>query len=161
MGLRLLKQWGFYVDLLSLLIPLTSIITNSWTYQLARLLRLRLLYDFHKHFCKSLKVRRRTSVPQPLDMRLIDVTKSLFYYFYTLFNVPCILGHQMYIVDRILIGIQFNEDSNILLFITVRYSDRIQTSSTSYICSIFWTLIFVDLVLGTVFHLMLMDVQKW
>lgn len=67
----------------------------------------------------------------------------------------------MYIVDRILIGIQFNEDANILLFITVRYSDRIQTSSTSYICSIFWTLIFVDLVLGTVFHLMLMDVQKW
>ncbi|XP_053609987.1 uncharacterized protein LOC128674978 isoform X1 [Plodia interpunctella] len=54
-GLRLFKDWRLYVNLLSLMVPLLSLLFNSWVFRLARLLRLYQFYDFYKHFCRSFK----------------------------------------------------------------------------------------------------------
>ncbi|XP_030020261.2 uncharacterized protein LOC115440191 [Manduca sexta] len=67
-GPRVLKRWGFYTDALSLIIPMLTIITDDWRYQLARLLRLRLFYDFQMYFCTSFK-----SKAAPILMKFIIV----------------------------------------------------------------------------------------
>ncbi|KAJ0176782.1 hypothetical protein K1T71_007961 [Dendrolimus kikuchii] len=54
-GLRYLKSWGFYTDFFSLCVPCFSILYKDPRYHIARLLRLRYLYDFHKHFCPGFK----------------------------------------------------------------------------------------------------------
>ncbi|KAM3962666.1 uncharacterized protein ACR2FA_003293 [Aphomia sociella] len=53
-GLRVLRNWMFYVDIVSLMVPLLTSVTDNWGYQLARLLRLHLLFQFNKHFCNWL-----------------------------------------------------------------------------------------------------------
>ncbi|XP_052757633.1 uncharacterized protein LOC113519257 [Galleria mellonella] len=65
-GLRMFKKLIFYVDILSLVVPLMTLVTGNWTYQIARLLRLHLLYQFHMHFCRSFK-----SKAAPLLMKFI------------------------------------------------------------------------------------------
>lgn len=52
----ILKKWQFYMDFVSLVVPLVSYITKRRRFTLLRLLRLRLLYDFHEHFCKGFQV---------------------------------------------------------------------------------------------------------
>ncbi|XP_045498248.1 uncharacterized protein LOC123696222 [Colias croceus] len=52
---RMFKKWGYYVDILSLILPIFTHITGNWNYRFARLLRLRLFYYFHLHFCKGFK----------------------------------------------------------------------------------------------------------
>ncbi|XP_045447816.1 uncharacterized protein LOC123656152, partial [Melitaea cinxia] len=49
----ILKKWQFYMDFVSLVVPLVSYVTKRRRFTLLRLLRLRLLYDFHEHFCKG------------------------------------------------------------------------------------------------------------
>ncbi|XP_063825927.1 uncharacterized protein LOC135075413 [Ostrinia nubilalis] len=65
---RLLLYWGFYVDAISLIVPMVTLANGNWAYQLARLLRLRLLYEFHVHFCTSFK-----SKVTPILMKFIIV----------------------------------------------------------------------------------------
>ncbi|XP_052741512.1 uncharacterized protein LOC112050590 [Bicyclus anynana] len=50
---RIFKKWQTYVDLISFIIPVIAYSFGNRHYALFRLLRLRLLYDFHKHFCKG------------------------------------------------------------------------------------------------------------
>ncbi|CAG4956404.1 unnamed protein product [Colias eurytheme] len=52
---RMFKKWGYYVDILSLILPIFTHVTGNWNYRFARLLRLRLFYYFHLHFCKGFK----------------------------------------------------------------------------------------------------------
>ncbi|XP_038210062.1 uncharacterized protein LOC119830942 [Zerene cesonia] len=52
---RIFKKWGYYVDILSLILPILTHVTGNWNYRFARLLRLRLFYYFHLHFCKGFK----------------------------------------------------------------------------------------------------------
>ncbi|XP_045487137.1 uncharacterized protein LOC110995240 [Pieris rapae] len=52
---HMFKHWGYYVDILSLTIPILTHLTGQWNYRLARLLRLRLFYYYHHHFCKGFK----------------------------------------------------------------------------------------------------------
>ncbi|CAK1556427.1 unnamed protein product [Leptosia nina] len=49
------KNWSYYIDILSLTIPILTHFTGDWNYRLARLLRLRHFYYFHHHFCKGFK----------------------------------------------------------------------------------------------------------
>ncbi|XP_063363927.1 uncharacterized protein LOC134652695 [Cydia amplana] len=55
--LRRFKKVQTYIDIISLVLPLLTMFTNNWGYQLARLLRLRFFYNFYKHFCKDFKVK--------------------------------------------------------------------------------------------------------
>ncbi|XP_061716616.1 LOW QUALITY PROTEIN: uncharacterized protein LOC133524547, partial [Cydia pomonella] len=55
--LRRFKKVQTYIDIISLVLPLLTMFTNNWGYQLARLLRLRFFYHFYKHFCKDFKVK--------------------------------------------------------------------------------------------------------
>lgn len=55
-GARMFKKFCFYIDSITLLVPLLTIVTGDVAYQLIRLLRLRLLYNFNAQFCKSFKV---------------------------------------------------------------------------------------------------------
>lgn len=57
-GFGILKKWEFYVDALSLMIPLLNIIDYDRRYQLAKLLRLKWFIDFEYHFCQGFKVSR-------------------------------------------------------------------------------------------------------
>ncbi|KAL0883348.1 hypothetical protein ABMA27_016755 [Loxostege sticticalis] len=65
---RLLFSWKFYVDAISLILPMMALIKGDCTYQLARLLRLRLLFEFHVHFCSSFRSRLT-----PMIMKFIIV----------------------------------------------------------------------------------------
>ncbi|XP_063624748.1 uncharacterized protein LOC134796487 [Cydia splendana] len=55
--LRRFKKVQTYIDIISLVLPMTTLFTNNWGYQLARLLRLRFIYNFYKHFCQNFKVK--------------------------------------------------------------------------------------------------------
>ncbi|XP_013144136.1 PREDICTED: uncharacterized protein LOC106107699 isoform X2 [Papilio polytes] len=54
---RRFLRWGCYCDMISLFVPLLTFLTGNWWYQLARLLRLRLLYEFHSYFCTGFQSR--------------------------------------------------------------------------------------------------------
>ncbi|XP_045772841.1 uncharacterized protein LOC123872557 [Maniola jurtina] len=47
------KKWQTYVDIISIVIPVIAYCFDNRQYGLFRLMRLRLLYDFHVHFCKG------------------------------------------------------------------------------------------------------------
>ncbi|XP_069359581.1 uncharacterized protein [Maniola hyperantus] len=47
------KKWQTYVDIISIVIPVIAYFFDNRHYGLFRLMRLRLLYDFHVHFCKG------------------------------------------------------------------------------------------------------------
>ncbi|CAH2096427.1 unnamed protein product [Euphydryas editha] len=49
----ILKKWQFYIDIISVISPIVGFIARGRIFTLPRLLRLRLLYDFHQHFCKG------------------------------------------------------------------------------------------------------------
>ncbi|XP_050669459.1 uncharacterized protein LOC126968456 isoform X2 [Leptidea sinapis] len=52
---RMFKNWQYYIDILSIVLPLFTDILGTWKCQLARLLRLWCLYRFHKIFCRGFK----------------------------------------------------------------------------------------------------------
>ncbi|XP_060803400.1 uncharacterized protein LOC106129229 [Amyelois transitella] len=55
-GPRLFRSWKFYVNIFSLVVPVVTLIFDHWIYyQISRLARLHLLYEFHKHLCKTFK----------------------------------------------------------------------------------------------------------
>ncbi|XP_063536007.1 uncharacterized protein LOC134745846 [Cydia strobilella] len=54
--LRRFKNVQTYIDIISLVLPMLTMFTSNWGYQLARLLRLRFFYQFYKHFCQDFKV---------------------------------------------------------------------------------------------------------
>ncbi|KAF9415416.1 hypothetical protein HW555_006943 [Spodoptera exigua] len=56
-GRKKLRDWALYVDILSFLIPLGTIINNDWRYQFARMLRLKYFFNFEYHFCRGFKRR--------------------------------------------------------------------------------------------------------
>uniref|UniRef100_A0A2A4JX54 Cyclic nucleotide-binding domain-containing protein n=1 Tax=Heliothis virescens TaxID=7102 RepID=A0A2A4JX54_HELVI len=57
-GVKKLKDWGVYVDALSLLLPLVTLFTKDWEYQAARLLRLKFFIDFEFHFCRGFRSQK-------------------------------------------------------------------------------------------------------
>nr|XP_032517842.1 LOW QUALITY PROTEIN: uncharacterized protein LOC116770465 [Danaus plexippus plexippus] len=50
---RLFRKWHFYVDILSFILPILAHYFGYHIYELIRLIRLRLLYDFHRQFCEE------------------------------------------------------------------------------------------------------------
>ncbi|XP_050351167.1 uncharacterized protein LOC126773950 [Nymphalis io] len=68
----ILKKWQFYVDAVSLILPITTYFTGYRAYSLSRLLRLRLLFNFHQHFCKGFE-----STIAPILLKFIIVTLLL------------------------------------------------------------------------------------
>ncbi|XP_075977962.1 uncharacterized protein LOC142977760 [Anticarsia gemmatalis] len=56
-GLGVFWRWGFYLDVLSLVIPLFTFLDYDPKFQLAKLLRLKMFIDFYKHFCQGFKSR--------------------------------------------------------------------------------------------------------
>ncbi|CAK1580027.1 unnamed protein product [Parnassius mnemosyne] len=54
---RKLLDWGCYADIISLVVPLVTFIWGNWLYQLVKLVRLRLLYDFYNYFCTGFQSR--------------------------------------------------------------------------------------------------------
>nr|XP_049707437.1 uncharacterized protein LOC110381372 isoform X2 [Helicoverpa armigera] len=69
-GLKIFKRWGLYVDLLTFLIPLGTIVNNDWRFQYGRILRLKSFWDFHRNFCKSFK-RQLTPVILKISIILL------------------------------------------------------------------------------------------
>ncbi|XP_039753368.1 uncharacterized protein LOC120628811 [Pararge aegeria] len=49
----IIKKWQTYIDIVSIVIPVIAYYFGNKHYGLFRLLRLRLLYDFHEHFCEG------------------------------------------------------------------------------------------------------------
>lgn len=56
LGVQKFKDFATYLDILSLLVPIATVFTGQWRYQVVRLVRLKWFYDFEKHFCRSFKV---------------------------------------------------------------------------------------------------------
>ncbi|CAK1580038.1 unnamed protein product [Parnassius mnemosyne] len=54
---RKLLDWGCYADIISLVVPLVTFMWGNWLYQLVKLVRLRLLYDFYNYFCTGFQSR--------------------------------------------------------------------------------------------------------
>nr|XP_037868548.1 uncharacterized protein LOC101743360 isoform X2 [Bombyx mori] len=54
-GFGVFRTWGFYIDATTLVLPLLTLVSNNWNYQLIRFLRLRQFYYFHNSFCRSFK----------------------------------------------------------------------------------------------------------
>ncbi|XP_046965855.1 uncharacterized protein LOC124534190 [Vanessa cardui] len=68
----ILKKCHFYIDALSIILPITTYFTGNRAYSLTRLLRLRLLYNFHQHLCKGFE-----STIAPILLKFIIVTLLL------------------------------------------------------------------------------------
>ncbi|CAB3236660.1 unnamed protein product [Arctia plantaginis] len=74
-GFGSLKKWEFYVDTLSLVIPLFNIIDYDRRYQLAKLLRLKWFIDFEYHFCQGFKTKL---APRALKAAIILLLLHIF-----------------------------------------------------------------------------------
>ncbi|KAH9636000.1 hypothetical protein HF086_005852 [Spodoptera exigua] len=74
-GAKKFKHWTLYLDGLSLLLPLFTILTNDWRYQLARLLRLKFFLDFDIHFCRGFSNQK---APYVLKFAIILLLLHLF-----------------------------------------------------------------------------------
>ncbi|XP_022838087.1 uncharacterized protein LOC111365121 [Spodoptera litura] len=61
-GVKKFRDWTLYLDALSLLLPLVTLFTGRWGFQLARLLRLKFFLDFDTHFCRGFRNQRATYV---------------------------------------------------------------------------------------------------
>ncbi|XP_063898424.1 uncharacterized protein LOC110381481 isoform X1 [Helicoverpa armigera] len=75
LGLKKFKDWGLYVDALSLLIPLVTLFTHDWEYQTARLLRLKFFIDFEFHFCRGFRSQK---APYVLKLAIMILLLHIF-----------------------------------------------------------------------------------
>ncbi|XP_072948799.1 uncharacterized protein [Epargyreus clarus] len=66
---RYFKKWPCYVDILSLILPLFTHLYGNRSWGFARLLRLYLFYEFHKHFCTGFKSRAA-----PIILKIVIVS---------------------------------------------------------------------------------------
>ncbi|XP_063383590.1 uncharacterized protein LOC134669904 [Cydia fagiglandana] len=65
------KKVQTYIDIISLVLPMMTLFTDNWGYQLARLLRLRFIYNFYKHFCQDFKSQNYSNL---VDFAIISLT---------------------------------------------------------------------------------------
>lgn len=75
LGLKKFKDWGLYVDALSLLIPLVTLFTHDWEYQTARLFRLKFFIDFEFHFCRGFRSQK---APYVLKLAIMILLLHIF-----------------------------------------------------------------------------------